>query len=106
MDNNTVYSYIKDIAQRLKNPRKYGDVSIMVGAGFSKNAQSKGIDGVEPPNWSELAKRMYDELYPEPIKEKDKEKWRIQRISILGPKYIRHVREKCYKIGRRIYCKF
>ena len=52
MDNNTVYSYIKDIAQRLKNPRKYGDVSIMVGAGFSKNAQSKGIDGVEPPNWS------------------------------------------------------
>lgn len=94
MDNNTVYSYIKDIAQRLKNPRKYGDVSIMVGAGFSKNAQSKGIDGVEPPNWSELAKRMYDELYPEPIKEKDKEKWRIQRIIKTSGKNVTKLAEE------------
>ena len=39
MNDKTVYSYINDIAQRLKNPRKYGDVSLMIGAGFSKNAQ-------------------------------------------------------------------
>jgi hypothetical protein len=43
MNDKTVYSYINDIAQRLKEPRKYGDVSLMVGAGFSKNAQSKGM---------------------------------------------------------------
>lgn len=36
MNDKTVYSYINDIAQRLKEPRKYGDVSLMVGAGFSK----------------------------------------------------------------------
>ena len=42
MSDKTVYSYINDIAQRLKEPRKYGDVSLMIGAGFSKNAQSKG----------------------------------------------------------------
>ena len=43
MDNEIIYSYINDIAQRLKEPRKYGDVSLMIGAGFSKNAQSKGM---------------------------------------------------------------
>ena len=43
MNDKTVYSYINDIAQRLKEPRKYGDVSLMIGAGFSKNAQSKGM---------------------------------------------------------------
>lgn len=36
MSDKTVYSYINDIAQRLKEPRKYGDVSLMIGAGFSK----------------------------------------------------------------------
>ena len=62
MSDNTVYSYINDIAQRLKEPRKYGDVSLMIGAGFSKNAQSKGMASMQPPNWSELAEKMYEEL--------------------------------------------
>ena len=57
MNDNTVYSYINDIAQRLKEPRKYGDVSLMIGAGFSKNAQSKGMASMQPPNWSELAEK-------------------------------------------------
>ena len=42
MPDKTIFSYINDIAQSLKEPRKYGDVSLMIGAGFSKNAQSKG----------------------------------------------------------------
>ena len=67
MSDKTVYSYINDIAQRLKEPRKYGDVSLMIGAGFSKNAQSKGMASMQPPNWSELAEKMYEELYPEPL---------------------------------------
>ena len=49
MSDKTVYSYINDIAQRLKEPRKYGDVSLMIGAGFSKNAQSKGMASMQPP---------------------------------------------------------
>ena len=72
MKDKKVYSYINDIAQRLKDPRKYGDVSLMVGAGFSKNAQNKGVSSLQPPNWSELAEKMYDEIYPEPIEEKEK----------------------------------
>ena len=80
MNDNTVYSYINDIAQRLKEPRKYGDVSLMIGAGFSKNAQSKGMASMQPPNWSELAEKMYEELYPEPLEVQEKEEWNKQRI--------------------------
>ena len=80
MSDKTVYSYINDIAQRLKEPRKYGDVSLMIGAGFSKNAQSKGRASIQPPNWSELAEKMYEELYPEPLEEQEKEEWNRQRI--------------------------
>lgn len=80
MSDKTVYSYINDIAQRLKEPRKYGDVSLMIGAGFSKNAQSKGMASMQPPNWSELAEKMYEELYPEPLEAQEKEEWNRQRI--------------------------
>lgn len=80
MNDKTVYSYIDDIAQRLKDPRKYGDVSLMIGAGFSKNAQSKGMASIQPPNWSELAEKMYEELYPEPLEVQEKEEWNKQRI--------------------------
>lgn len=80
MSDKTVYSYINDIAQRLKEPRKYGDVSLMIGAGFSKNAQSKGRASIQPPNWSELAEKMYEELYPEPLEEQEKDEWNRQRI--------------------------
>ncbi|EET58961.1 hypothetical protein BRYFOR_09067 [Marvinbryantia formatexigens DSM 14469] len=80
MNDMTVYSYINDIAQRLKNPRKYGDVSLMIGAGFSKNARSKGMASIQPPNWSELAEKMYEELYPEPLEVQEKEEWNKQRI--------------------------
>ena len=73
MNDKTVYSYINDIAQRLKEPRKYGDVSLMIGAGFSKNAQCKGMTSIQPPDWSELAEKMYEELYPEPSETKEKE---------------------------------
>lgn len=80
MKDKKVYSYINDIAQRLKDPRKYGDVSLMVGAGFSKNAQNKGVSSLQPPNWSELAEKMYNEIYPEPIEEKEKVNWEKQKI--------------------------
>lgn len=80
MNDKTVYSYINDIAQRLKEPRKYGDVSLMIGAGFSKNAQSKGRASIQPPNWNELAEKMYEELYPEPLEVQEKEEWNKQRI--------------------------
>lgn len=40
MSENLVMNYIKDIADHLWNSGLYGKVSIVVGAGFSKNAVS------------------------------------------------------------------
>ena len=65
MGKERVYSCAKEIAMRLKEYRKYGKASLMVGAGFSKNAISKGTKNIQPPNWNELADKMYCELYPE-----------------------------------------
>ena len=46
MDKKIIFSYIKDISLRLQEPRKYGGVSLMIGAGFSKNAYSKGVTDI------------------------------------------------------------
>ena len=94
MVDKTVYSYINDIAQRLKEPRKYGDVSLMIGAGFSKNAQSKGAVSIQPPNWSELAVKMYEELYLEPVKTEEKEEWHKQKIIKTSGKNVTKLAEE------------
>lgn len=82
MGKEQVFSCARDIAMRLKEHRKYGKASVMVGAGFSKNAKSKGMNDVKPPDWSQLADKMYCELYPqsENMTGKQKEKWNKQRI--------------------------
>ncbi|MBV4414669.1 SIR2 family protein [Clostridium tyrobutyricum] len=65
MSEKLVNTYIRDIANHLWNPGEYGYASLMVGAGFSKNAVSLNLD-VGMPDWSELACRIYEELYPKP----------------------------------------
>ena len=45
-------------------PSAHGRVSVMVGAGFSRNAQPLGPSVGLFPLWSELGGRLYDELYP------------------------------------------
>lgn len=82
MGKELVYSCAEDIAMRLKDVRKYGKASLMVGAGFSKNAKSKGMKDIKPPGWSELADKMYCELYPHfsDMTEKQKKEWEKQRI--------------------------
>lgn len=96
MDNEIVYSYINDIASRLKEPRKYGGVSLMIGAGFSKNASCKGLVDVQPPNWSELAEKMYDELYPYSVAWDDKKKreWNNQKIIKTSGKNVTKLAEE------------
>ena len=38
--------------------------SVMIGSGFSKNAQPARPDAGELPLWHELASAMFDKLYP------------------------------------------
>ncbi|WP_431609763.1 SIR2 family NAD-dependent protein deacylase [Chryseobacterium sp. 'Rf worker isolate 10'] len=59
--------YFAEIAERLWS----GHASIMIGAGFSKNALNTLYPTKKPPNWSELGDTFYEKLYakkPEDIK--------------------------------------
>lgn len=83
------YTYIKEIGKRLADPDLYGAASVMVGAGFSKNAECLGDKKQSPPDWSQLAGYMFDELYP---KERNNEKKKISECSgknvlVLAQKY-------------------
>ena len=44
--------------------RSAGGASVMVGAGFSRNAEKARLDAHDVPTWRDLAKAMYDKLYP------------------------------------------
>ena len=96
MKKEQIYPYINEIAMRLKNPGKFGGVSLMIGAGFSKNAICKGTPGTQPPNWSELAEKMYCELYPllDEHDEKQKEKWMQQCIIMTSGKNVTKLAEE------------
>ena len=45
--------------------QKTGGASVMVGAGFSVNAEKTRVDAVEPPILNDVAKKLFDELYPQ-----------------------------------------
>lgn len=78
MDDKMVYSYIDEIGKRLEDPGLYGAASLMVGAGFSKNADCIGDKKNTPPDWTQLSEMMYEELYPF---EKDNQRRRWEECS-------------------------
>lgn len=80
MGNELVNVYINDIAKRLYDPSEFGPASVMIGAGFSKNAISLEENFVSP-NWEEFAKEMYELLYPIPEKDEEIKKWRKNMIK-------------------------
>lgn len=96
MGKEQVYSCAEDIAMRLKEDRKYGKASLMVGAGFSKNAKSRGMKDIKPPDWSQLADKMYCELYPQfsDMTEEQKDEWEKQRIIKTSGKNVTKLAEE------------
>lgn len=55
----------EDLQMKLDHIRRFlcaGNASVMVGAGFSRNAES--IDGDSMADWNSLANTIYDELHP------------------------------------------
>lgn len=93
MSKEITLAYIKDIAARINNPSIYGGASLMVGAGFSKNAEGIGNRNT-PPDWSELAQAMYDELYIKPCDEDRIKEWTEQRIIKTSGKNTLHLAEE------------
>lgn len=96
MSKELVYTYIKDIANHLREPGIYGHASVMVGAGFSKNAVS--IYGDEQlPDWGELSNNIYKDLYPKPNDAEELKKWDENRIKKTSGKNVIKLAEE-YKV--------
>lgn len=95
-----VISYIEDIAKRLHDPTQYGSASVMVGAGFSKNAISLD-ERVTSPNWEELASLMYSALYPKSLNQVNPDKWEENRIRKIAGKNVLKLAEEYKTMFKR-----
>lgn len=58
------YAYIEWIRNRLWNGREVGRAAVMIGAGFSRNAERVTQTVPAFPLWEQLAAAFYDSLYP------------------------------------------
>ena len=56
--------HIEQIKKRLWCGREFGQAAVMIGAGFSRNADTASYNAPSFPLWKELAGGMYDSLYP------------------------------------------
>jgi hypothetical protein len=56
--------HFEQIRQRLWCGREFGQAAVMVGSGFSRNAEKIAPSTPDFPLWSDLASDIYDELYP------------------------------------------
>ena len=60
--------YIDKIKERLWCGREFGQASVMIGSGFSKNAEKKYSTTPELPLWPELENKLAKELYNDETK--------------------------------------
>ena len=58
-----IFKYLNLVRKKLWEGREYGKVSIMVGAGFSKNARKRNPYVLDFPSWLDLATLLYEKLY-------------------------------------------
>jgi len=74
--------HIEEIRKRLWCDREFGKAAVMVGAGFSRNAERISTSTRRFPLWRELAEHIYDSLYPpETPLEQDRETKKLKAIS-------------------------
>lgn len=106
MNSSLIYTYIEDIAKRIHDPVLHGAASVMIGAGFSKNADVID-DETSAPNWEELAGAMFESLYKKPTNLKEIDSWKEQKIRKTSGKNVLKLAEE-YKavFGRNKLNKF
>ena len=74
--------YLEQIRQHLWSGREFGRAAVMVGAGFSRNAEKAAPSIPEFPLWTEIAEKMFDALYPaETLDESKRQRLRIIMTS-------------------------
>ena len=106
MNGSLIDSYIEDIAKRIHDPALHGAASVMVGAGFSKNADVVD-DELSAPNWEELAVSMFEALYQKPKDEVEMKNWQIQKIKKTSGKNVLKLAEEYKSVfGRNKLNKF
>jgi SIR2-like domain len=54
--------HFEQIRRRLWCNRDFGQAAVMVGSGFSRNAEKIAPGTLNMPTWDDLAEKMYDEL--------------------------------------------
>lgn len=106
MNHSLINSYIEDIAKRIHDPVLYGAASVMIGAGFSKNADVVD-DETSAPNWEELAVLMFEALYKKPTNELEIRDWEVQQIKKTSGKNVLKLAEEYKSVfGRNKLNKF
>lgn len=58
------YKYIEAIRKSLWRGTGFGKAAVMIGAGFSRNAEPKGPSSRPFPLWNDMVTMLVDELYP------------------------------------------
>jgi hypothetical protein len=75
--------HVEKIRERLWVGREIGRAAVMVGAGFSRNAQRSSSEVPIFPLWGEIAEKMYDALYPPgSLAEAPRKKDKARRIAV------------------------
>src|SRR5271165_1873883 len=64
IDEITDFPALKQLARALWGEDRPRGAAVLVGAGFSRNAERSGLDTPEPPLWPQLAKELAARLYP------------------------------------------
>ena len=106
MKNTLIYTYIEDIAKRIHDPSLHGAASVMIGAGFSKNADVVD-DEISAPNWEELAQTMFESLYEKPKNKEALQNWEILKIKKTSGKNVLKLAEEYKSVfGRNKLNKF
>lgn len=73
--------YVETIRQALWNGSEFGRAAVMVGSGFSRNAESVGVQAARFPLWGDLVMRLVGRLYPSARHSQAEREHIVQRAS-------------------------
>ena len=92
--------HVEQIRQALWRGGPFGKAAIMVGAGFSRNADSSNGIAREFPLWPDLVKHLYDAIHPRKASESDESRKRQYERHYATSAALRLAEEYAVGFGR------